>query len=230
VVPARAKAQAFPASGEEVIHAMHDRYADSWYRAATFWQKVTRHGRGDSVTVETWRGAALVPGRLRIDVKGASPPRTYLHVGDSLFVISGDSVTRVAEHSFLAAISRDVYRQAPDKTLAALRAEQFAMTPVYGTAWSGREVYVIGAAKGDLHAPQLWIDRDRLLFLRAFAPNTRDNTKTDEYRFEDYTLQPGGWMPRRVVKLTDGREVERADIWGVELNGRLDAKTFAPPK
>jgi outer membrane lipoprotein-sorting protein len=229
VLPIGASAQRFPNSGEAVIHAMHDRYESSWYRTLTFIQKTTRRTAGDTMAVETWKEAAIFPGRLRIDVEGKTPQRTYIYSGDSLFVIRGDSVTRLARRNILLIIGFDVYRQSVDKTLADLSAQHVAMTPVRADTWEGREVYVIGAAAGDLHSPQLWIDRDRLLFLRALEPNEQDSTKTDEYRFDNYTLLPDGWLSETVIMSTDGKVMQKEEYRGVQMNARLDAKLFRPP-
>jgi hypothetical protein len=230
VLPSSLRAQAFPASGDQVIRAMHERYASSWYRTLTFTQKTTRRTDKDSTVVETWKESAMIPGHLRIDVRGATPPQSYIYAGDSLFILRGDSVRRIAQRNILLIIGFDVYRQGPEKTLADLRSLHFAMTPVHEGSWQGHEVYVIGAAEGDLHSPQLWIDRDRLLFLRGLEPDERDSTKTIEYRFDDYTLYPGGWLSRTVMMSVDGKVAQKEEYSNVEIGNRLDVKLFQPPQ
>jgi len=222
-------AQSFPASGEGIISAMHERYADSWYRTLTFTQKTTRRTPADTMTVETWKEAIMIPGRLRIDVEHATPARTYIFNGDSLFVVRGDSVTRSARRNVLLVIGFDVYRQSVDKTVADLRGLHVSMTPVHADTWEGREVYVIGAARGDVHSPQLWIDRDRLLFVRALQPDAQDSTKTDEYRFDNYTLLPNGWLSERVLMFVGGKLTQKEEYSNAQMNVRLDAKMFKPP-
>lgn len=228
-LPAGLSAQASPTSGESVIRAMHDRYADSWYHTLTFTQKTTRRTPGDTMAIETWKEAAMIPGRLRIDVEQATPTRTYIYAGDSLFVVRGDSVTRLARRNILLIIGFDVYRQSVEKTLADLRAQHVAMTPVRTDTWEGREVYVIGAPAGDLHSRQLWIDRDRLLFVRGLEPDDADSTKTDEYRFDNYTLLPDGWLSETVLMSTDGKLIQKEEYRNVQMNLRLNAKMFKPP-
>jgi hypothetical protein len=228
--PAPARAQAFPKTGNEVIAAMNQRYADSWYRTLTFVQQTTRRTAGDSVVKETWKESMIIPGRLRIDVENVTPPRTYIYNGDSLFVIRGDSVTRLAQRNVLLIMGFDVYRQLPEKTVGSVTALHFPMTPVRGDDWQGREVFVIGAAKGDLHSPQLWIDRDRLLFVRGLEPDPRDSTKTIEYRFDNYTLTPGGWISKTVVMSSGGKQLQKEEYSDIEMDKKLDGKMFVPPK
>ena len=228
--PVASLAQAFPKTGNEVIAQMNERYTDSWYRTLTFTQRTTRRTAGDSTVNETWKESMIIPGRLRIDVENVTPPRSYIYNGDSLFQIRGDSVTRQAQRNILLIMGFDVYRQAPEKTVAALAALHFPMAPVRGDDWQGREVYVIGANKGDLHSPQLWIDRDRLLFVRGIEPAPGDSTKTVEYRFDDYTLLADGWISRTVVMSVDGKQVQKEEYSNIRMDAKLDGKMFVPPK
>jgi len=228
-LPTGVSAQAFPTSGEAVIRAMHDRYADSWYRTLTFTQKTTRRTPADTMAIQTWKEAVMIPGRLRIDIENVTPKTAFIYAGDSAFLLRGDSVVRYARRNILLIIGFDVYRQSVEKTLADLRGQHVAMTPVRSDTWEGREVYVIGAAAGDVHSRQLWIDRDRLLFVRGFEPNGDDSTKTDEYRFDNYTLTPDGWLSKTVLFSTDGKLMQKEEYSNVQTNVRLDANMFKPP-
>lgn len=226
--PCGAFAQAFPSSGEQVIRAMRQRYQDSWYRTLSFTERMERKV-GDSTVKETWDEELRIPGHLRIDVEHANPPRAIIYNGDSLFLTHGDTVTRRADRNLLLIMGFDVYLQTPERTLFELNDMHFPMTPVHGDSWEGRPVYVIGAAKGDLHSPQLWIDQDRLLFLRALKPDPADSTKTLEYRFDNYKLEPDGWLSETVLELRDGKQFFREDYSNVRMNDRLDRSKFNPP-
>ena len=54
--------------GSDVLRAMHDRYKSSWYDTVTFTQKSTTYNPDGTTKVETWYEAALLPGKLRIDI------------------------------------------------------------------------------------------------------------------------------------------------------------------
>lgn len=226
--PRGAMAQPFPRSGEQVIRAMRQRYQDSWYRTLSFTERMERKV-GDSTIKETWDEELRIPGHLRIDVEHANPPRTIVYNGDSLFLTHGDTVTRRADRNLLLIMGFDVYLQTPERTLFELNDMHFPMTPVHGASWEGRSVYVIGAAKGDLHSPQLWIDQDRLLFLRALKPDPTDTTKTLEYRFDNYKLEADGWLSETVLELRDGKQFFREDYANVQMNQQLDRSKFNPP-
>lgn len=224
---ARAKS---PADGAAVIRAMHDRYAKTWYRTLSFTQKTTRRTQADTMVIETWKERALIPGYLRIDIERATGNTSVVYGGDSLFVWRGDStITRAATRNILLVIGFDVYRQPPETTLAVLAAEHYPTTPVREDTWEGRPVYVIGAAAGDLHSHQLWIDKGRLLFVRALEPDQRDSTKTVDLRFDNYVKVPSGWLSETVEIYRDGKLAQREEYRDVRTNIPVDPKIFSPP-
>jgi hypothetical protein len=226
--PCEVCAQPFPTSGEQVIRAMRQRYQDSWYRTLSFKERMERKV-GDSTVKQVWDEELRIPGHLRIDVEHENPPRTIIYNGDSLYLVHGDSVTRRADRNPLLILGFDVYLQTPERTLTELQDMHFPLTPVHGDSWEGRPVYVIGAAKGDLHSPQFWVDQERLLFLRALKPDPADTTKTLEYRFDNYRLEPDGWLSETVLELRDGKQFFREDYFDVRMNQRLDHSRFDPP-
>jgi outer membrane lipoprotein-sorting protein len=226
---ASAVAQPIP-TGEAVIHSMHERLTNTWYRTLTFTQKTTLRSEADTMVVETWKEKAMLPGRLRIDMERASGPMTILFAHDSTYVMRGDSIQRSPGGNYLLTIGFDVYTQPAERTLAQLAAENFPMSPVHGDVWEGRPVWVIGAAAGDLHSKQLWIDQDRLLFVRALSPAGKDSTKTADTRFEDYAHLPdGGWLSKKVEFFVDGKLNQREEYSNIQKDIKLDRKLFVPP-
>lgn len=229
VAPSR-RAGTSPRDGEAVIRAMHDKYAKTWYRTLSFTQKSTIRTPADTMVVETWKERAMMPGRLRIDIERATGNLAVVYAGDSVFVWRGDStLRRAASRNILLIIGFDVYVQPPETTLAVLRAEHFPMTPLREDTWQGRPVYIIGAAAGDLHSHQLWIDKERLLFVRGIQPDDRDSTKTLDFRFDGYAQVPGGWLSELVSIYVDGKLVQREEYSDVRTNDPIDGRIFTPP-
>jgi outer membrane lipoprotein-sorting protein len=212
--------------GDSIIRAMHDRYAKTWYRTLRFTQKTTLRTPADTIVVETWKEVGMFPGRLRIDIQRATGNLTAIYAGDSLFIVRGDTtVRRTPARNILLIIGFDVYAQPVDQTLAALRSEHYPTTPVREDTWEGRPVYVIGTP-----THQLWIDKDRLLFVRSLQPNGRDTTKTDEYRFDHYVRVPNGWLAEQVEAYSDGTVVQREEYRDVRTNVAVDSGTFTPSR
>jgi outer membrane lipoprotein-sorting protein len=229
---ASASAPATPQTGEDVLGAMHDKYASSWYNTLTFTQKTTRRTPADTMAIETWREKAMVPGKLRIDMERKKGNLTIIFAHDSTYVVYPDSVARKAGSNYLLTIGFDVYRQPVDQTVASLKAEKYSMTPVHEDTWEGRPVYVIGAAAGDTTSRQIWIDKDRLLFVRALGPAAgKDSTKTNDTRFENYVEMPsGGWLSERVEFYNDGKLRQQEEYSEVQTNTPLDSALFVPKR
>ena len=227
-----AAATATPQSGEAVLSAMHDKYASTWYHTLTFTQKTTLRTPADTMAIETWREKAMVPGKLRIDMERKKGNLTIIFANDSTYIVYPDSIARHAGSNYLLTIGFDVYQQPVDQTVSSLRAEKYSMTPVHEDTWEGRPVYVIGAAAGDTTSRQIWIDKDRLLFVRALGPaGGKDSTKTNDTRFENYVEMPGGgWLSEHVEFYTDGKLRQQEEYSQVQTNVALDSALFVPKR
>ena len=226
VAPAAAQT---PTTGDQVVRAMHDRYAGKWYHTLTFTQKTTRRTPADTMVVETWYEAAAVPGRLRIDIAPRPGGRSIIFANDSIIVVQHDTVARrVAGRNPLLILGFDVYGQTPERTLDVLRAEGFAMQPVHEDTWKGRRVYVVGAAAGDLHTKQFWVDAERMLFVRLIEPSRGDSTKIDDTRFTDYRKVSPGWVAAGVEFSVDGRNAFSERYSDIKVNPKLDPALFDP--
>ncbi len=229
---ASALAAATPQSGEEVLSAMHDKYASTWYNTLTFTQKTTLRTPADTMAIETWREKAMVPGKLRIDMERKKGDLTIIFAHDSTYIVYPDSIARHAGGNYLLTIGFDVYRQPVDQTVSSLHAEKYSMAPVHEDTWEGRPVYVIGAAAGDTTSRQIWIDKDRLLFVRALGPAAgKDSTKTNDTRFENYVEMPsGGWLSERVEFYRDGKLRQQEEYSDAQTNVALDSALFVPSR
>jgi hypothetical protein len=222
-VPAAAR------SAEDVIRAMHDRYAGKWYRSLSFTQQTSRVLPGDSVHVETWREWALIPGALRIEMGAAG--NGALFAGDTLYRFRAGQVSgRTAERNPLAILGFDVYGQEVERTLRVLREEGFDLSRVHQGTWQGRPAYVVGALAGDSTSKQFWVDRERLLFVRLLEPAGSDSTKVQDIRFNDYRPAGGGWIAPRVELWTGGRRVFWEDYSDVKVDEALSPALFDPAR
>ena len=222
-----ARAQA-PTSGDEVIRAMHDRYAGKWYKTLTFQQKTTRRTPADTMEIQTWYETAEVPGRLRIDIapRGGT---SYIYANDSVYVTNKDSVLRrLPGRNPLLILGFDVYGQPAEKTIDVLKDEGFNLGPVHEDTWEGRPVYVVGAAKGDTTSKQFWVDKDRLLFVRLLEPSPRDSSKEGDTRFDDYRPLGHGWISALVEFYSGGKLMQREEYSDIKADPKIPANTFTP--
>lgn len=218
-----------PSTGVGVLEAMRARYADSWYRTLTFVQRtVQAPPTGGPERESVWYETMQLPGRLRIDTD--STLRTgRLFANDSTYAVrDGRLVAAVPGHNALLVLAFDVYGQPAARTAAVLRGLGFPAGPVRADSWDGRPAWVVGGAPGDTHAPQYWIDRERLVFLRLMQPWPGDTTKTFEARFHDYRPLAGGWIAPRVEAYVDGRRTLFEEYRDIRANPPVDPLLFDP--
>src|SRR5882757_8072357 len=79
-------------NGENVLRAMHDRYAKSWYANLTFTQKSTTYNPDGTTKVETWYEALELPAKLRIDIGPPKDGNGYLLVDGNVTVFKEGQV------------------------------------------------------------------------------------------------------------------------------------------
>jgi len=216
-------------TGEDVLRAMHDRYASSWYKTLTFTQKSTTYNPDGTTKVETWYEALAVPQKLRIDIGPASNGDGYLFVDGTLTILKGgkESGSRPRVNMLLV-LGFDVYGQAPAITAKVANGEGYDLTKVHQESWEGEPVYVVGAEKGDLKSKQFWVEKKRLLFVRLFEPKQADPKAFQDIRFEDYRGMSGGWVAARVEVYADERKIFSEEYSDIQSNVKLDPGTFDP--
>ena len=218
-------------SGEDVIRAMHDRYAGKWYTTLDFVQYNTATRADGTQEHSTWHEYARIPGRLRIDFVAADSGSGLLFANDSEYVRQRDTLAHAeALIHPLMVLGFDVYAQPVATTIAKLRALGIDLSQVHEDTWEGRPAYVVGARAGDLRTRQFWIEKERLVFVRMLEPGRRDTTKVNETRFESYRAVGPAWVSPRVEFLVDGRQVWLEEYDAITTGRRLPDSLFAPPR
>jgi hypothetical protein len=216
-------------NGLDVLRAMHDRYAKTWYKTLTFTQKSTTYNADGTNTAEIWREAVAVPGKLRIDIGSPEENNGYLFLDGTLKIFRDGKETATRQRvNALLVLGFDVYGQPAETTADVLKAEGYDLTKVHEEVWEGKQVYAVGADKGDFKSRQFWIDKNQLLFLRLFEPLRDDPTKFHEIRFEDYRPLAGGWVAARVEVYADGKETFSEEYSDILADVKLDPGTFDP--
>jgi hypothetical protein len=218
-------------TGEALLRAMHERYQASWYQTVTFVQKSTTYKPDGTNTAETWYEAALLPGRLRIDIGLASDGKGYILVDGVVTIIKDNKVAATRNSvNMLLVLGFDVYRQAPEATIKVVKGEGYDLTKLHEDTWEGKPVYVAGADKGDLKSKQFWVAKDSLLFVRVIEPSPGDATKLDDIRFIHYQPLAGAWIAAGVEVYSEGQKVFSEDYSDIQANVKLDPGTFDPEK
>lgn len=217
--------------GEDLLRAMHERYKDSWYGTLTFTQKSTTYKPDGTSSAEMWYEAALLPGKLRIDVGPASDGKGYLFVDGMLTIVKDNKVAATQKDmNMLLVLGFDVYRQDPDATIRIVKAEGYDVSKVRQDTWDGKPVYVVGAEKDDLKSKQFWVEKETLLFVREIETAREDATKIADIRFIHYQPLAGAWIAAGVEVYSGGKKVFSEDYSDIQANVKLDPGTFDPEK
>ena len=213
----------------ELIAAMQQKYGKSWYKTATFVQETTNFQPDGTSKVETWYEAMSVPGKLRIDFTPTSAGNGILFTDSKIYIFKDGKVdaTHPFEHPLLI-LGFDIYRSPASDVTAKLQALKFDLSQFHEDTWQGRPVYVVGAKAGDLHAPQFWIDKENLYFVRLLRPAGKDGTQLQETQFNKYQKLGGGWMAPEVVFMVDGKVLTTEKYSDMRADVELDPKLFDP--
>lgn len=216
-------------SGDGLLRAMHERYQSSWYQTITFTQKSTTYKDDGTSTAETWYEAALLPGKLRIDIGPVASGNGYV-LADGMVTILQDNkiVSTRPLVNMLLVLGFDVYCQAPENTIKIVKGEGYDLSKLREDIWEGHAAYVVGADKGDLKSKQFWVAKDTLLFVREIEPARGDPKKLDDIRFTDYRSLAGAWVAARVEVYSDDRKVFSEDYTDIRANVKLEPGSFDP--
>ncbi|HYR08380.1 MAG TPA: hypothetical protein VEQ60_11445 [Longimicrobium sp.] len=217
-------------SAEQLVQAMHGRYAGSWYQTLSFTQATTRTFPNDSTHTELWREWAAIPGRLRIEMGQPAEGRVTIFARDSAYALLHGRVTRRSGRmNPLMTLGFDVYRQAPERTLDQLGRQGFDLSRFHVDTLEGTPVYVVGAERGDTTSKQFAIEIERLLFARLLEPSTNQPGAMQHVWFRRYEPLAGGWIAPEVEILVGGRRVFHEVYSDIRANDALDAGMFAIP-
>ncbi|MEZ5345382.1 MAG: hypothetical protein R2681_07500 [Pyrinomonadaceae bacterium] len=217
-------------SGEDVIKAMHKKYENKWYKTLTFVQKNTQYRPDGSVENSIWYEAMSLPGKLRIDFDPLENNAGMMFVNDQFHSINKGKIARSQRRIHpLMVFGFDVYGQPVEKTLKQIGELKIDLSVFHEIKSDGRDVYVIGAKKGDLKTRQVWIDKKNLLFIKMLEPAGQDGSGVQETQFNKYQkVKGGGWIAPEVVFLLNGKRTFVEEYTDIQTNIQLAENLFDP--
>ena len=218
-------------NGEDLIAAMHSRYAGKWYKTLTFVQKTTTYKPDGTTGVETWYEAMSLPGSLRIDIDPLDKGNGILFTGGKVHSFRDGKLAggRPFVHPLMV-LGFDVYGQPVATTIEQVKGIGIDLSTIHEEKWQGRDVYVVGAKQGDLTVPQVWVDKKNLYFVRLFEPVGREKKNVQEVQFNKYQKVKGGWVAPEVVFFVDGRKTILEEYTDIQGDVDLHADLWNPEK
>lgn len=230
-LPCASPAQGAPATGLDLLQAMHDAYAGKWYTTLTFVQQTTARRDGRD-TVSTWyesvRYTAEYGSQLRIDVGSPSLGNGVLYTADSLWVMKGGKLDGIhAGGNALIPLIESVYLQPVARTAAELKPTgvDLGRAVISGT-WQNRAVWIAGASTlSDSTSPQIWIDVERKVVVRTIFRPVPTRPLMDA-RFDGYVPLAGGWLATKCLFYVAGALVQTEDYQDWKAGMPLAASLF----
>lgn len=226
-----AGAQSVPKTGAEVFQRMHDAYAGKWYRTLTFVQKTTQRRPNGTDTVSTWYESLRQVGgltQLRIDVGDPSAGNGVLYTADSSWRMrDGKLVSASAGGNEFLPLIEGVYFNPVEQTIRELSSTKTDMSRVIEGSYQNRRVWIIGAAStADTTSPQIWIDAERNVAVRAIL-SPAANMPVLDIHLDGYVPIDGTWLASKIAMMRGGvpRQTEEYRDWKVNVD--LPASLFA---
>jgi outer membrane lipoprotein-sorting protein len=217
-------------NGEELVSAMHKKYAKKWYKTLTFVQKNTQFAPDGTPNPKTtiWYEAISAPGKLRIDYDPLEKGDGMLAADGMQYIFKDGKLTKSQPFIHpLMVLGFDVYLQPIEKTVSQLKELKFDLSVLREDTWQGRPVYVVGAKEGDLRSLQFWVDRENLYFVRSLETVGKNKDRVQEIQFNKYKkVKTGGWIAPEVVFLIDGKRFFMEEYTDIKTNIRLADNLF----
>ncbi len=217
---------------EQLISAMHKKYAGKWYKTLIFAQKTTTFKPDGTEENGIWYEALSMPGKLRVDYDPLASGGGVIYAGgiSNSFKDGKLIASRPVEHALLV-LGFDVYFQPVETTLAQIKKMKVDASVLREDKWQNRDVYVVGARAGDLRSPQFWIDKKNLYFVRLVQPVGKDGANIQEIEFNKYEkVKGGGWIAPEVVFIVNGKRTFLEEYYGIRTGIPLDEDLFDPNK
>jgi len=224
-----ASAQSTPKSGSEVFQRMHDAYAGKWYRSLTFVQTTTQRRPDGTDAVSTWYESLRQNGnatQLRIDVGDPSAGNGVLYTADSVWRVRDGKLSAASAggNEFLPLIE-GVYFNPVSQTLRELDSTHIDMSRVSEGSYQGRRVWIVGASPSDTTTPQIWIDAERNVAVRAIL-SPAPSVPVLDIHLDGYVPIENAWLATKITMTQGGvpRQAEEYRDWKVNVD--LPASLF----
>jgi hypothetical protein len=213
---------------------MHDAYAGRWFTSLTFVQLTTRRTADGRDTVATWyeslRSTDGAATQLRIDVGPPSAGNGVLYTADSAWVFRGGKQTaaRAGGNAFIPLI-QGVYVQPVERTAAELAQTGVDLSrAVIVGKWRNRKVWIAGAtAAGDTVSPQIWVDAERKVLVRAIFSPVPSLPLMDAW-LDKLVPLAGGWLATRCEFFVEGKRIQLEEYRDWKANVPHPAGLFDP--
>jgi hypothetical protein len=219
-------------SAMDLITAMHDRYAGSWYNTLRFSQTNTFYTSSGGEQKSRWVQNLSVPGRLRIDFEPLASKSGLLILNNRVTTFdNGKKIDTRRSIQAILTLTADVYAIPASVTARRLDSLGVDLDKFHEEKLDKRRVYVMGADKDDLESSQVWIDADKLLLVRLIQREKRgERSIVTDTRVGGYKDIDGFPVAHEFVSTRDGKPYFKEEYEDVRVNETIPAAVFDPAK
>ena len=205
---------------------MHDRYAGRWYKTCQF-NQTTEFYRNDSLKrSETWYENIKFPNEFRIDFGNPDSGNAVIYKNDSSYLFrNGHKVNARPDANDLLFLLGGMYFYDLGEVSAKMKSLGYDLDKFHDDTWMGKDVYVIGALKGEDSVNQLWIEKENYSPVRMLKYENKNKLET---LFENHVKLVGGFTETLVHFFINDhlRQVEK--YHDLKANVEMDAAIFDP--
>lgn len=215
-------------SARDLITAMHDKYADNWYRTLRFSQTNTFYTANGGEQTSRWVENLSVPGRLRIDFEPLTSKSGLLILNNRVTTFdNGKRVDSRRSIQPILTLTADVYAIPAAVTIRRLDSLKIDLDKFRSAKLDKRRVYVIGADDEDSTSSQVWIDADRLLLVRLIQSEKRgDRIIVTDTHVGEYKDVDGFPVAHEFMSTRDGKPYFKESYDDVRVNAELPTGIF----
>ena len=180
-----ARATMSPRNGLEVIGAMRFAHPSRDLHSLAFTVTATWEGEAARRAARA-RAHARLPGMFR---QTSLPSRQSGFVRDRqrLAVFErGRRVAAVSRVDLATLLAYDVFAQSIDSTIMWLDSARVRYGVTRRDELDGRDVWVVGAADGDMTSPQFWVDAEQWRVVRVIQRDPRGRNGVIDVRFTEF--------------------------------------------
>jgi len=211
-------------STEELFTYWKKQYSNEALKSFTFTQKTIRFKDGKPQDTSIWYEAIQYPDLFRIDFGSKEKANINLCRNDSLYALRDGEIVFAGEEIQEFLIEGGLYFLQIEESLRKLKARGIDVSKFHETKYEGRPTYVIGTAKKDRSAPQIWFDKERRYVVWRLSKLKKGSIM--EVRYDDFKKINGYWIESTVDFLIDGEMVQKEKYKNIDTNPELVPEIF----
>jgi outer membrane lipoprotein-sorting protein len=215
-----------PAGSEEVLKKMHERFAGKWYKTFSFNQTTEIYHNDSLKQTETWYENIKFPNDFRIDFGNPDSGNAVIFKNDSSYYFRNGQMAQARPYEDdLTFLLGGMYFYQFDEVTTKMKLFGYNLDKFHEDTWKGKDVYVIGAAKGEDSVNQLWVEKENYSPVRMIK---YENKTKEEAFFENHVKLGGGFTETLVHFFINDKLVQVEKYHDLKSDVEVNPAIFDP--